>query len=961
MTQFKNSAILAPTKTANSPVEQCWRNGQTPLTASDHYYLQVMGIDPRHLDLRINDEGMLLVPMRKDDSSALANVMLIGQDGTSIQLANGSVTNACYSTIRGRDDGRIFCIGFASAYALWCATGRTVIVCWAPEQLQTVVRSLSLRPGDCVAVDPIYTESLTSELPGFKQSRSTAVRNAMETGLPFYLSRPGLNFHAMEVEKIQNIFSQAPVSEVPVFDVHELEFIDLTVKGSETWLNTLSEFTDPKQAASQASSIALRLLHNIPVKMNLGDLRQKLETAIVKPVIHPSTMDNILQYLEKKLHIRREIALAPVSLPGNAAITHSYELHPAGLPTIADDEWHGGIIIIGPTGAGKTQNIGQPLARHSMASNNRFVAICHRVSLTTELANRLELDCYTDYPAHDKDLSLGLAVCLPSITKPKFQAFVDATTTVFIDEVSQVLRFLESDDYCCTPWATNQQVYERLRALVQKASCVVVADANIDARTMEFLESCRPGEKFRIIEVPAPENAGIVAEYHYRKDSEGYIAGHGLAELSLGGRIWIAVEAAKSTERLEKIFQKAGYRTLAIHADNKNNRAQRRFLSNVEAESLHYDVIIASPIISSGVSIEHKNAHEARFTLGLYVGGGFTTTPAEAIQQMRRVRYLDRWVIGIRPPRGHHGKPLSAEQQLSAATTASKIEGSSAKPTAFDQFVAEIRSEKTEACSDFAGGLIWQLDAAGWTLHQKVSNATPVDTNKVAQEIEARYEATLMRAPIISVNAAKALKLKHDRTEAENLILEAHNLRTEFGLGAVPLTSELIRLWDRGRGIDQIDFFNYFRGIVPQHITSSRSIISGDYPITTATLLQWIFSDIDLVKGVNNHSAKSVIEKVWMKKELCTFLEIANPMPRKRRDGIKEINSILARAGLKMTFKTERKPDDTSKPREPGTKGNPQTRVYRLSRDLYEPLTKVADRRNDLRKTLRLESFPPLS
>lgn len=238
MNQLKNSAILAPTKTANSPVEQCWRHGHTPLNASDHYYLQVMGINPRHLDLRINDEGMLLVPMKKDDSLALGNVMLIGQDGTGTQLVDGSATNAYYSTILGAEDDRILCIGFASAYALWRATGRTVIVCWAPERLQTVVRSLSPQPGDCIAIDPIYTESLTSELPGFNQSHSTAVRTAMETGLPFYLSRPGLSFHAMGVEKIQKIFSQAPVSDAPVFDVQELEYLDLTIKGSEAWLNS---------------------------------------------------------------------------------------------------------------------------------------------------------------------------------------------------------------------------------------------------------------------------------------------------------------------------------------------------------------------------------------------------------------------------------------------------------------------------------------------------------------------------------------------------------------------------------------------------------------------------------------------------------------------------------------------------------------------------------------------------
>jgi len=959
MSNYSNSATVSPNVTASTQLQRCWRGGHTPLSKADHFYLQVMGIDPHDLDFRMtNDQCDLLVPLFNGDSRNLVDLMLISKDGQCAHLIGKS---ACYSRIFGRADGRIFCTDYASAFTLWRATGRTIIVCWAPDRLKSVIDTLVPQPNDCVAVDANGPDPTASEFSGLNRFHKSAMHFAMDAGLPFFLSKPGSSFHGVGIEGTREIFSRPSISSAPVFHEHQLEHIELSGGQREDWLKQLSEAKDPRYSASLARSIALRLFPRVPVQMSLHGLRQTIETAIVTPTVHPLTMDRIIGSLTRKLDRRREDSLAPVSLSSIATSAHRHEVYASGLPTISDDGWHGVIIIFGPKGIGKTQFIGRPFARHSKKSNSRFLAICHRVSLTTELSHRLEVDCYTDHSQYDRNNSRGLAVCLPSITKPEFKTIVDAAAMVFIDEVSQVLQFLESDQYCCTANASHHQVYERLRALVRAASCVVVADANVDDRTIKFLESCRPGERFRIIDVPDPDDASIVAEYHYGENSENYIAGHGLAELASGGRVWIAAEAKTSTERLEKIFVNAGYRTLAIYADNKHNCAQRKFLGNAEAESLNYDVVIASPVIGSGISIEHKNTpEEAKFTLGLYVGGGFTTTPAEATQQICRVRYINRYVIGIRPNKSHHGKNLSTEQLLTAATTASNLEGTLANLTSFDQFVAEIRTKNVQARSDFAAGLIWQLDSAGWTLHQNRSDQTPVNTNNVALEIEARHETALIQAPVIGDNEARALKSKRDRTETQNLILEAHNLRTELGVGADTLTPELIRLWDRGRGINRIDFFNYFRGIVPQYPTSARSVICRDYPIATATLLQWIFSDIDLIKGVDKNSARAVIERVWMKNVLCDFLGISTSMPRKRRDGIKEINAILGRMNLKIRGKTERKPNCSPEPRESCTKGNPQTRVYRLCRDSYEELTEVADRRNQYRRTQRLNRFPPI-
>jgi putative DNA primase/helicase len=79
-----------------------------------------------------------------------------------------------------------------------------------------------------------------------------------------------------------------------------------------------------------------------------------------------------------------------------------------------------------------------------------------------------------------------------AMPKPRF---------VFIDEIAQVLQFLAAQGNCRMRNASAAGVFPWLVQIVRDAEVVLVADAGLDARSIAFLEHCRPGERFQVIEM----------------------------------------------------------------------------------------------------------------------------------------------------------------------------------------------------------------------------------------------------------------------------------------------------------------------------------------------------------------------------------------------------------------------------------------------------------------------------
>ncbi|MFU8865084.1 MAG: plasmid replication protein, CyRepA1 family [Rhodobacterales bacterium] len=957
--------------TAAEQARWIWEHAQP--CNDNHPYLTAKGITGA--GLRIDRRGRLLVPVVADPDGPVVNLQRIDRDGEKRPITGG-VMGGAFHIIPGTG-AAIYCEGYATGATLHAATGRPVVVTFFADNLPTVAAKLAL-PDAVVAAD---NDNALKPGTVFRRKPETWGKGhkvAMATGLLFWMpATPGNDWNDQGIEATRAAFASTPTSALPVVDPWQLDRVEIKGRRDDDLARALSRVTTPEQAAATAWTVAARLSIRAPAQMPLIGIRQFIESNLPPLLAHPATLDGIVGRLAKAQSYRKRAALAAVTIPDDVLARHRHEQR-HDLPTLTGDDWRGVVVVRAPMGSGKTQRIGQPFAEWAK-TQGKVLAICHRVSLVAELAHRLALTHYGDLPADIAWAADGLATCLPSITRPEHAGFVDRAEYVFIDEIAQVLRFLEAEKHCRTRTATNAGVMAKLRAIVAQARVVVVADAGADRRTIEFLESCRPGERFRIIEMIDPTSNGIEATYTCGAQATTAVVGAGLAELEAGGNVWLAVEGKDRTKALGRFFAEQGFEVLAVHADNKANAAQATFLASPEAESRRYRVVIASPVIGSGLSIEH--ADDPHFTLGGFIGGGSRLTPADAAQMLRRVRYLDRFVLGFLPNTTVGAQDPDAIIQ--SWETAARIEGQAVTATDFDRLVARIRADEQNARADFAAGLLWQLDRAGWSLslaQDVADDATGAAIKAASKAEEDRHRAALLSARILTTEEADAIERKAERTEAEAVLIEAQRIRRVLNVDQ--LDDDTLDFWDRGAVVRRMDRFAAAQGVVGAHDDTGDTLARRRYWRACARAYGFLFQGIDLSDGewLTPEVAEEIVGRVMERRHLLAHLGVVGAefgVWREDRDGnllpmqkpahpVKEVGKILERMGLAIEGRQVRR-CHTSAGYTLGSsgacvtpKGNPRARVYRVTTASWARMADAVDRRNAGRNIETVAQFRPV-
>ena len=944
----------------------------------EHPYCRAKGITAE--GLRVNKSGVLIVPMldATAPTAGVVNLQFIQPDGSKRYLKDAK-RDACYPLLPG-EGAPIFAEGLATAWTVRAATGRPVVVAFDAGNLPKVAAVLA-EDGSAVAADNDNREKPGAAFRRKVATYGTGHRKAIETGLPFYLPPvPGYDFNDLGIADTAAVFSREPVSSVPVFDAWSITPADLPSSTKDSYAAVLSRVDGVDAAAALARAAGDRLSVRSPDRLSLMQIRMHLERHLPPHLVNPLTLDSIIARLEWFQNQRKAAALASVAVPMASKRLHAWE-RVTDLPELTGADFTGVLVVKAPMGAGKTQHIGRPFSEWAQVQiDGAFLAVCHRVSLVSELSHRLSVPSYADVVAEELPFINGLATCLPSTTLPEHAPLIDRAGYVFIDEITQVIRFLSSESHCRTKTATNEQVYERLREIVTGAQCVVVADANIDQRTIEFLESCRPNERFRMIEM-APKAEGIEATYAAGRSAPTQVMGDCLQELAAGGRVWLAVESRARSRALGTLFEAYGYRVLSVDSSNKGSKAQKAFLADIEGQSRLYDVVLASPVISSGVSVEHGDMQH--FTLGALIASGVKITPSDAFQMLKRVRYLKRFSLGLML--NTESGAQSPEAILAAMEAAAKVEGDRAKANHFDALVADIDASERNQRADFAAALLWQLDAAGWRLSRSDTDLDDSLADSIkgcTDAAKAAHHRALIDATPIDDDRAHELERMAERTELQNIELEAYRIRRALNVPAV--TDEVLAYWDDGRALRRMDRFDAARGVIPAFDDSTASLSRRRFWKACARAYAYLFDGIDAMGDfwLNEFSARVVVDRIMGQRHLLSHLGIVGrqfgewktdkrgelkPMKYPTRP-IKVVSDVLARMGLKLKSKQVRNVHTqhgiylsntaasvytSDIPEEPK-----RGRIYRVSDESLAEMQSWTDRRNLARRTKPVEPKP---
>lgn len=694
----------------------------------------------------------------------------------------------------------------------------------------------------------------------------------------------------------QEVIDRARKAALPVFtDVWALPRMELDALAYNKHLRNLGAYANMydgetlhRDAAAYAWALCLKRVRAIPARTSLARLMYEIKGTGAP--LHDDTLSAMNDALAGMCDKRRRAALSQVSVSPEVLARHNHEIL-SQLPSLSDADYNGVILLWAPMASGKTLSIGKPFAAWAKdAGQGRLVATCHRRSLVKELAKVLDV---AHYESVDREQAVdvdALATCLPSITKEAHAQIMDECRFMFVDEIAQVLCFIQAKE-CSAENGTNRDVYLRLQDMVRRATCIIGADAGMDDRVVEFLEACRPGEKFRIVEV-TPKNESLSVDLGHGAAAVRMAYAKAAALLENGKRVWISCESKKQARKLADFLvqDNASKKILVIDADNSTEDNQAAFLADANVESRKYDAVIHSPTISSGLSITHRDpltgVVDPHFDHGMFIGGGFAITPADAMQMLRRVRYLAKWTV-VTQQNNRTGGIEDAADMVDALEDAAALEDRPAVGDEFTMFVADIKVSTTLARTDFAAGLYWVLDRAGFDVEDIYQAADQADGDMIAQigeKLDEQRKAAILAAPDLTADEADRLRRAERRSEAELHALVKFDIKRGLGVDALEQDG-VWDAWEDGFGLKAIDRFMAAFDVLADLRDRSTILTHRKYDKARARAYIALFAGIEIKPGM-----------VMTQAQACTIVEraIANRMM------LVELGMIAGKFGRKL-------------------------------------------------------------
>lgn len=294
-------------------------------------------------------------------------------------------------------------------------------------------------------------------------------------------------------------------------------------------------------------------------------------------------------------------------------------------------------VIRSPKGTGKTELLKKVTAQCS-DDHESVMLLGHRVYLLQNLATRTNLDYYRDLDAGQT--TSAMALCMNSLTRvdPKTDAPYD---TLIIDESEQVFQALISP----TLHSDLSIIFNNLIWLFRNAKRIICLDADLSADlTLELITEIRGNRDED--EVLGVINNFRIGEGRTTKvyEKRFHLLSDALEAIDAGEKVFIACNNRKFATAVDAIAKEMGKTSLLITAETNEQEDTTAFIENPTGESSKYDVVVASPTLSTGVSIE---GHHFTKVFGFF--GNNPGTYQDADQAISRVRHCDDvsvWVQG---------------------------------------------------------------------------------------------------------------------------------------------------------------------------------------------------------------------------------------------------------------------------------------------------------------------------
>jgi hypothetical protein len=318
-------------------------------------------------------------------------------------------------------------------------------------------------------------------------------------------------------------------------------------------------------------------------------------------------------------------------------------LNVSDLDTIDLQLPESGIVAIrSAKGTGKTKLISQVIAQ-----SERLLSLTHRIFLGRSLSERLGYTWRTDadtgagyFLTPNGQPTERIGSCVESLLAIDPQKF--AGCDLVIDEVCQVLRNLLTSNTCNRD-GMRPALLARLRWLIKIAKRIIIADADLDNFTLNFIQALR-GEDGGICLVRNDYQSAGYSCNIYDSPNHGAIVEYAVSCALAHKKIFIATDSKAASEVVAEEMVAQGVksdRILVVNGDTSGEKQQREYISQINSRVDDYDVVIATGSMSTGVSIEIQWFDEV---IGIFYGVVPDSDIAQALARVRDPIPRSVWV-----------------------------------------------------------------------------------------------------------------------------------------------------------------------------------------------------------------------------------------------------------------------------------------------------------------------------
>jgi Domain of unknown function (DUF3854) len=539
------------------------------------------------------------------------------------------------------------------------------------------------------------------------------------------------------------------------------------------------------------------------------------------------------------------------------------------------------IGIQSPKNTGKTERLAKMAAR-AIDRGQKVLVLGHRRQLMRSLAARFGVDYVEDIHSSETRGVFGYALCVDSLHPQgmsQFEAEQWQDALVIVDEAEQVLWHLVNANTDVRKH--RPQVMECFGELIQTVldsdkGKIILADADLSDHSLHCIQALA-GENsprtFTLVNAWKPPSPQRTA-YLYDDPTPVRLLWDALQAAEEGKRLLIHTDGQKETSTygtrtLESLFNlccpDAKVLRIDSHTSADPSHAAYGIMENLDRELARYDVVIASPTLETGVSIDLKGHFDAVYLLshGVQTFEGVAQTLERLRADVPRYCWLKkhpstRLGNGSVFPRSVRGS-LDKHTKAVLACLSGFLSGSDLFETHPTTPYLELWAARAAYYNlgfwHFREMVALKLVEAGYQVIPATSDPPPVDvsladTLKVLREQNTQKRNQAIRtAPLLPRTAFEQLQSKRNKTEEEAATERKNTLSRRYATDTV--TDELIAL-DDARLYPKLRMLYYFtvgRSLAEPHdrerlqerYCEDKTVFSPDFVSESYTpRVQWL-------------------------------------------------------------------------------------------------------------------------